>query len=158
MAIAKEKQETGSHEECINTAICTAIAPQSSRLFQSLLHCICSLFSTYPCLYMYIATFHSGSISIRYKSLLISAVAMGLSLPSGVTVRPTMAMRQAKHVAATSLCIACDLRGSNVANEGLTVAGPTRISQYRITMELYKSLYDRSRRLSSCSHVFLANS
>ena len=45
------------------------------------------------------------------------AVAMGLNIPSGVTVRPTMAMRQAKHVAATSLCIACDLHSSNVATK-----------------------------------------
>lgn len=30
-----------------------------------------------------------------------------------------MGMRQARHVAATSLCIACDLHGSNVADEAL---------------------------------------
>ena len=83
MAIAKEKEETESHEECINTAICTAIALQSIRLFQSLL----------------------------------SAVAMGLNIPSGSLLGLPMAMKQAKHVAATSLCIACDLHGSNVATK-----------------------------------------
>ena len=50
---------------------------------------------------------------------LLSAVAMGLNMPLQATVRPTHAMRQANHVAATSLCIACDSHGSNVANEAL---------------------------------------
>ena len=51
---------------------------------------------------------------------LLSAVAMGLNMPPQATVRPTHAMRQANHVAAISLCIACDSQGSNVANEALT--------------------------------------
>ena len=44
MAIAKEKQETVYHEECIYTAVYTAIALQSIHLFQKLLqkHCIFS--------------------------------------------------------------------------------------------------------------------
>ena len=58
MAIAKEKEETGPHEECINTAICTAIALQSIRLFQSLLYynCShCSLFSYYRTIIYFVA-------------------------------------------------------------------------------------------------------
>ena len=51
----REKEETGYHEECIYTAVCTAIALQSIRLFQSLLQKHCILFSpTHPCLYIYI--------------------------------------------------------------------------------------------------------
>ena len=57
MAIAKEKEEIVSHEEYINTASGTAIALQSIRLFQSLLHYIVILFSpTHPYLYIYITS------------------------------------------------------------------------------------------------------
>ena len=38
----QEKEETGYHEECLYTAACTAIALQSIRLFQSLLHSLMS--------------------------------------------------------------------------------------------------------------------
>ena len=80
-AIAKEKEETESHEECINTAVCSAIALQSIRLFQSLLQKHCILFAHPPLpVYIYIVTFSLQVISNRYGSLL-SAVAMGLNIP-----------------------------------------------------------------------------
>ena len=43
------------HKECINTAICTAIALQSIHLFQSLLqkHCIVIFSPTHPYLYIF---------------------------------------------------------------------------------------------------------
>ena len=47
----QEKRETVSQWECIYTAFCTAIAPQSIHLFQSLLqsHCIFFvLLNNYP--------------------------------------------------------------------------------------------------------------
>ena len=48
VAIANEKEETVSFQECIYTAVCTAIALQSIHLFQSLLqqHCIFSYHQT----------------------------------------------------------------------------------------------------------------
>ena len=57
MAMAKEKQETVFHEECIKTASCTAIALKSSHLFQSLLQQHCNFSPTHLCLYIYLATF-----------------------------------------------------------------------------------------------------
>ena len=54
----KEKQDTLYREECINTAVCTAITLQSIHFFQSLLQKHCILFSpTHPCLYVFLATF-----------------------------------------------------------------------------------------------------
>ena len=54
----KEKQETVYQEDCIYTAVRTAIALQSIYLFQNLLQQHCILFSpTHPFLYVYIATF-----------------------------------------------------------------------------------------------------
>ena len=38
MAIAKEKEETGSHEECINTAICNCSSVDSSLAESLSLH------------------------------------------------------------------------------------------------------------------------
>ena len=68
---------------------CPAFTLQSIRLLQSLLHCICKLFSpTHPCLYINRSTLSLQVYTNRYGSLL-SAVAMGLNIPSGVTVRPT---------------------------------------------------------------------
>ena len=115
----REKEETEYHEECIYTAVYTANALQSIHLFQSLLHCIAVFFRplTRACKYIDLR-YHSRSISNRYGSLL-SALAMGLNTPLGVTVRPTYGKETGHHVAATSLCIACDLHGSNVANEAL---------------------------------------
>ena len=67
MGIAKEKQETMDHGECINTAVCKAIALRPIHLLQSLLrkHCIffghpprsCpkSLYYLFPaCVYIYV--------------------------------------------------------------------------------------------------------
>ena len=56
----EEKQETAYQEECINTAVCTAIALQSSHLFQSLLQKHCTLSPTHPCLYIHSYVFTPG--------------------------------------------------------------------------------------------------
>ena len=93
MAIAKGKQETVYHEECIYTAVCTAIALQSIHLFQSLLQKHCIFSPTHPCLYIHIATLSLQVISNRNGSLL-SAVAMGLNIPlQGSLFGLPMAMR-----------------------------------------------------------------
>ena len=77
------------HEECRNAAFCTAIALQSMKLFQSLLqsHCIFFRPPTSARIYIYLR-FHSRSIS-NDMGLFFSAVAMGLNIPPGYTVRPT---------------------------------------------------------------------
>ena len=58
MAIAKEKQETGSYEECINTAFlhCNFSSVDSSLSQSPSLH-LQSFSPTHPCLCIYIATF-----------------------------------------------------------------------------------------------------
>ena len=53
MAIANEKEETVSFQECIYTAIYTAIALQSIYLFQSLLQQHYIFSPTHPYLYIY---------------------------------------------------------------------------------------------------------
>ena len=59
MVIANEKEETVSFQECIYTAVCTAIALQSIHLFQSLLQQHCILFSpTHPCQYCWAGDSH----------------------------------------------------------------------------------------------------
>ena len=82
MAIAKEKQGTVSYEECINPAFlhynCSSFDSFLSESPSEALHCIFS--PIHPCLYIYIATFHSRSISNRYGSVL-SAVAMSRNIP-----------------------------------------------------------------------------
>ena len=118
MAIAKEKEETESHEEWIDTAACTAMALQSIRLFQSLLQSIAFFFFAHPPLPVYI--YHSRSISNRYGSLL-SAVAMGLNIPSGVTVRPTQGNEIGQPLDSYLPVPPYALHGSNVANEALTL-------------------------------------
>ena len=94
---------------------CTAMALQSIHLFQSLLQKHYILFSpTHPCLYI----FHSRSISNRYGSLL-SAVAMGLNIPSGDTVRPTQGNEIGQPLNSYLPVPPCALHSSNVANEAL---------------------------------------
>ena len=62
MAIAKEKQETVYHEECIYTTVCTAIALQSIHLFQVLLQKHCIFSPTHPYLYIYSYVLTPGHI------------------------------------------------------------------------------------------------
>ena len=60
--MAQEKEETVHYEECINTAVRTAIALQSIHLFQSLLQQHCIFSPTHPCLYIYSYVFTPGHI------------------------------------------------------------------------------------------------
>ena len=46
--MAKEKQETVYHEECIITAFCTAIALQSIHLFKVSFRVVASFFAHSP--------------------------------------------------------------------------------------------------------------
>ena len=90
MAMAKEKQETVSHEELINIVLlhCNGSSVNSSPSLQ--LQSLQSLFRSpiHPCLYIY-----TRSIPDRYGSLL-SAVAMGLNVPlQGPLFGLPMAMR-----------------------------------------------------------------
>ena len=125
-----------SFQECIYTAICTAIALQSIRLFQSLLHRI-AVFLAHPplpvCVYIE-PHFYSRSILHRYGSLL-SAVEMGLNIPSGVTLWPT----HGNEIGQIRLQLPpCALHGSNVSNEALTdgVYSLLAGTQYNLIMPL----------------------
>ena len=114
----KEKQETVYHEECIYTPVCTAIALQSIHFFLSLLQQHCIFSPTHPCLCIYIAMFHSRSISNRYGSLLRCGNGPEYTF-RGYCSAYLERRDRSTTVAATSLCIACGSRGSNVANEAL---------------------------------------
>ena len=111
------KQETVYHEECMNTAICTAIALQPIHLFQSLLRKYCILFRppTPACIFIY---FTPGlyrmdmGVFLRCGNGPEYTFRCHCSAYPGRRDRPTT-------VTATSLCIACNLRGSNVANKAL---------------------------------------
>ena len=94
MAIAKEKQETVSQEECIYTIFlhCNCSSVDLSLSESPSLHM--QSFFAHPPLPVYI--YYWRSISNRYGSLL-SAVAMGLDTTPGVTVGLPMAMRMANH-------------------------------------------------------------
>ena len=63
----KEKQETVYQEECINTAVCTAITLQSIHIFQSLLQEHCFIFSpTHPLpVYIYSPEYTSSGVTVR---------------------------------------------------------------------------------------------
>ena len=117
MAIAKEKEETESHEECINTAICTAIALQSIRLFQSLLHCNCSLFRppTPACIYIYSYVFTPGLYRIDMGVFLALWQWAWIYLQGHCSAYPERRDRPTTwHLPpCASLCIACDSHGSN---------------------------------------------
>ena len=88
--MAKEKQETVYHEECINTAFCTAIALQSFHLCQTLLQKHCLFPPTHPlCVCVYVATF-----SLQRHGGLLSAETISLNVPlQGSLFGLPMAMR-----------------------------------------------------------------
>ena len=97
---SKEKQETMSHEEWINTAFfnCNCSSVESSLPKSPPLHCSdYSLFSlTHRCLYIYLH-YNFRSVLNRYGSLL-SAVVMGLNIPlQGSRFGLSIPIRQANH-------------------------------------------------------------
>ena len=112
-----------SRKECIYTASCTANCSLVDSSLLELLYCFFVYLPLPVSIYIYFRC-HSRSISNRYGSLLSAVLwQWGLSIPlQGVTVRPTHGneMDGPTTVAATSLCIACDSYGSNVANEAPT--------------------------------------
>ena len=92
-------------------------------------------------------------------------MATGLNIPSGVTVRPTQGDEIGQPLLPTFLCTACDLHGSNVANEALTIrdsifaltttTSSLSLSHVRqVTNELVRQAGDQAAQVDLIEDVF----